>query len=145
MHADPLFDRLARALAGRYTLVRELGRGGMATVYLGTDVKLGRGVAIKLLAPRTRAYLGIDRFQREVLLAARLSHPHIVPLFEADEADELLFYVMEYAEGESLKDRIAREGPLPMDEAIRIASSMGSGPSRAMRSLSDSPSAYSIT
>ena len=63
--ADPLFDRLARALAGRYTLVRELGRGGMATVYLGTDVKLGRQVAIKLLAPATRAYLGSDRFQRE--------------------------------------------------------------------------------
>ena len=93
MVADPLFDRLARALAGRYTLVRELGRGGMATVYLGTDVKLGRGVAIKLLAPATRAYLGSDRFQREVLLAAQLSHPHIVPLFEADEADGLLFYV----------------------------------------------------
>src|SRR5256884_4919236 len=98
MPADPLFDRLARALAGRYTLVRELGRGGMATVYLGTDVKLGRGVAIKLLAPATRAYLGSDRFQREVLLAAQLSHPHIVPLFEADEADGLLFYVMEYVE-----------------------------------------------
>src|SRR6266581_4922014 len=97
----------------------------MATVYLGTDVKLGRGVAIKLLAPATRAYLGSDRFQREVLLAARLSHPHIVPLFEADEADELLFYVMEYAEGESLKDRIAREGPLPTDEAIRIAAEVG--------------------
>src|SRR5947208_3564350 len=102
MPSDPLFDRLARALAGRYTLVRELGRGGMATVYLGTDVKLGRGVAIKLLAPATRAYLGSDRFQREVLLAAQLSHPHIVPLFEADEADGLLFYVMEYVEGESL-------------------------------------------
>ena len=125
MPADPLFDRLARALTGRYTLVRELGQGGMATVYLGSDVKLGRRVAIKVLPPRTRAYLGIDRFQREVLLAARLSHPHIVPLFEADEADELLFYVMEYAEGESLKDRIAREGPLPMDEAIRIAAEVG--------------------
>src|SRR6266571_2394599 len=86
MLADPLFDRLARALAGRYTLVRELGRGGMATVYLGTDVKLGRGVAIKLLAPATRAYLGSDRFQREVLLAAQLSHPHIVPLFEVGDA-----------------------------------------------------------
>src|SRR5438876_10102907 len=125
MAADPLFDRLARALTGRYTLVRELGQGGMATVYLGSDVKLGRRVAIKVLPPRTRAYLGIDRFQREVLLAARLSHPHIVPLFEADEADELLFYVLEYAEGGALKDRIAREGPLPMDEAIRIAAEVG--------------------
>src|SRR5437867_18933 len=125
MHADPLFDRLASALAGRYTLVRELGRGGMATVYLGTDVKLGRGVAIKLLAPATRAYLGSDRFQREVLLAAQLSHPHIVPLFEADEADGLLFYVMEYVEGESLRHRLTRQGSLPIEDAIRIAAEVG--------------------
>src|SRR2546426_739743 len=125
MLADPLFDRLARALAGRYTLVRELGRGGMATVYLGTDVKLGRGVAIKLLAPATRAYLGSDRFQREVLLAAQLSHPHIVPLFEADEADGLLFYVMEYVEGESLRQRLSRHGPLSVDDAVRIATEVG--------------------
>jgi formylglycine-generating enzyme required for sulfatase activity len=125
VHADPLFDRLARALAGRYTLVRELGRGGMATVYLGTDVKLGRGVAIKLLAPATRAYLGSDRFQREVLLAAQLSHPHIVPLFEADEADGLLFYVMEYVDGESLRHRLDRQGPLPVEDAVRIAAEVG--------------------
>jgi len=123
--ADPLFDRLARALAGRYTLVRELGRGGMATVYLGTDVKLGRQVAIKLLAPATRAYLGSDRFQREVLLAAQLSHPHIVPLFEADEADGLLFYVMEYVDGESLRQRLSRQGPLPVDDAVGIAAEVG--------------------
>src|SRR3989441_5452610 len=125
MLTDPLFDRLARALAGRYTLVRELGRGGMATVYLGTDVKLGRGVAIKLLAPATRAYLGSDRFQREVLLAAQLSHPHIVPLFEADEADGLLFYVMEYVDGESLRQRLGRHGPLSVDDAVRIAVEVG--------------------
>ena len=125
MPVDLLFDRLARALAGRYTLVRELGRGGMATVYLGTDVKLGRRVAIKLLAPATRAYLGSDRFQREVLLAAQLSHPHIVPLFEADEADGLLFYVMEYVEGESLRQRLSRQGPLPVDDAVRIAGEVG--------------------
>ena len=125
MPVDPLFDRLAQALAGRYTLVRELGRGGMATVYLGTDVKLGRGVAIKLLAPATRAYLGSDRFQREVLLAAQLSHPHIVPLFEADEADGLLFYVMEYVDGESLRHRLDRQGPLPVADAVRIAAEVG--------------------
>src|SRR6266513_5402491 len=110
MLADPLFDRLARALAGRYTLVRELG---------------GRGVAIKLLAPATRAYRGSDRFQRDVLLAAQLSHPHIVPLFEADEADGLLFYVMEYVEGESLRQRLSRHGPLAIDEAVRIAAEVG--------------------
>jgi formylglycine-generating enzyme required for sulfatase activity/TolB-like protein len=125
MATDPLFDRLARALAGRYTLVRELGRGGMATVYLGTDLKLGRQVAIKLLAPATRAYLGSDRFQREVLLAAQLSHPHIVPLFEADEADGLLFYVMEYVDGESLRQRLSRHGPLSVDDAVRIAAEVG--------------------
>jgi len=123
--ADPLFERLARALAGRYSLIRELGQGGMATVYLGTDVKLGRRVAIKVLAPATRAYLGSDRFQREVLLAAQLSHPHIVPLFEADEADGLLFYVMEYIEGESLQDRISRKGSLPVEEAVRLATEVG--------------------
>ena len=125
MSADPLLDRLARALAGRYTVARELGRGGMATVYLATDVKLGRRVAIKVLPPTTRAYLGSGRFQREVLFAAQLSHPHIVPLFEADEADGLLFYVMEYVEGESLHDRLARDGPLAVEEAIRIAAEVG--------------------
>src|SRR5881409_3706207 len=125
MSADPLFDRLARALAGRYTLVRELGQGGMATVYLGTDLKLGRQVAIKALPPTTRAYLGSGRFQREVLLAAQLSHPHIVPLFEADEADGLLFYVMEYVEGESLRHRLTRQGSLPVEDAIRIAAEVG--------------------
>src|SRR5207244_1999371 len=125
MAPDPLFDRLARALAGRYTLVRELGQGGMATVYLGTDLKLGRQVAIKALPPTTRAYLGSGRFQREVLLAAQLSHPHIVPLFEADEADGILFYVMGYVEGESLEDRLAREGPLPLADALRIAAEVG--------------------
>ena len=125
MPADPLFERLARALAGRYSLIRELGQGGMATVYLGTDQKLGRRVAIKVLAPATRAYLGSDRFQREVLLAAQLSHPHIVPLFEADEADGLLFYVMEYVEGESLQDRISRKGALPVAESIRLATEVG--------------------
>src|SRR2546423_5806817 len=125
MPPDPLFDRLARALAGRYTVVRELGRGGMATVYLATDVKLGRRVAIKVLPPTTRAYLGSGRFQREVLFAAQLSHPHIVPLFEADEADGLLFYVMEYVEGESLQDRLARDGPLAVEEAIRITAEVG--------------------
>jgi hypothetical protein len=122
---DPLFDRLARALAGRYILERELGQGGMATVYLGTDVKLGRQVAIKALAPQTREYLGSERFQREVQLAAQLSHPHIVPVFEAGEADGVLFYAMGYVEGESLKDRLEREGPLPLDEAVRLIAEVG--------------------
>jgi len=125
MVADPLFERLARALAGRYTLVRELGHGGMGTVYLATDLQLHRPVAIKVLPPETRELLGPERFQREVHLAAQLSHPHIVPLFEAGEAHGLLFYVMECVEGESLKDRLEREGPLPLAEAVRITAEVG--------------------
>jgi len=125
MPADPLFDRLARALAGRYNVVRELGHGGMAAVYLATDLKLGRQVAIKVLPPETRQYLGADRFRREVQLEAQLSHPHIVPLFEADEADGLLYYAMEYVEGESLADRLHREGALPLEEALRVTTEVG--------------------
>jgi formylglycine-generating enzyme required for sulfatase activity len=123
--AGPLFDRLAKALAGRYTLTRELGHGGMAAVYLATDVKLGRPVAIKVLPPATREHLGAERFQREVHLTAQLSHPHIVPVFEADEADGCLYYVMEYVEGESLEARLRREGSLPLDDAVRVAAEVG--------------------
>ena len=123
--SDPLFDQFSVAVAGRYTLVRELGQGGMGAVYLGTDVKLGREVAIKVLPPSTRAYLGPERFQREVQLAAKLSHPHIVPLFEADEIEGFLYYVMEYVEGESLAQRLEREGPLALDEAVRIIAEVG--------------------
>jgi len=122
---DPLFEKFSVAVAGRYTLVRELGQGGMGAVYLGTDVKLGREVAIKVLPPSMRAYLGPERFQREVQLAAKLSHPHIVPLFEADEIDGFLYYVMGYVEGESLAQRLQREGPLGLDDAIRIAAEVG--------------------
>ena len=123
--SDPLFDKFGVAVAGRYTLVRELGQGGMGAVYLGTDVKLGREVAIKVLPPSMRAYLGPERFQREVQLAAKLSHPHIVPLFEADEVDGFLYYVMEYVAGESLAQRLEREGPLALDEAVRITAEVG--------------------
>src|SRR3989475_8433083 len=125
MTSDSLFDRLARALTDRYTLVRELGHGGMATVYLATDLKLGRQVAIKVLPPKTREYLGADRFRREIQLEAQLSHHHIVPLFEADEADGLLYYVMEYVEGESLRHRLTRQGSLPVEDAIGIAAEVG--------------------
>lgn len=122
---DPLFNQVSVALASRFTLVRELGQGGMGAVFLGKDLKLGREVAIKVLPPSTRAYLGSERFQREVQLVARLSHPHIVPLFEADEVEGFLYYVMEYVEGESLAQRIARQGPLPLDEALRIVAEVG--------------------
>jgi formylglycine-generating enzyme required for sulfatase activity/aminoglycoside phosphotransferase (APT) family kinase protein len=125
MAMDPLLERLARALAERYAIVRELGHGGMGAVYLATDHKLGREVAIKVLPPSTRQQLGAERFEREVQLVAQLSHPHIVPLFEAGEADGLLFYVMECIEGDSLERRLAREGPLPLDDALRIAAEVG--------------------
>ncbi len=120
MSADPLFERLATSLASRYVLERELGRGGMATVYLARDVALGREVAIKVLPPTTREYLGGERFTRETQIAAQLSHPHIVPLFEAGEAEGILFYVMGYVEGESLQNRLAREGALPLEESLRL-------------------------
>jgi len=122
---DPLLERVARALEGRYTLERELGRGGMATVYLATDLRLRREVAIKVLPPRIHDSLGPDRFQREVQLAAQLSHPHIVPLFEAGEADGILFYAMGYVSGESLATRLAREGPLSLEDALRITAEVG--------------------
>ena len=122
---DPLFAQVATALGGRYTLVRELGQGGMGAVFLGRDVKLGREVAIKVLPPTTQAYLGSERFQREVQLAAKLSHPHIVPLFEADEVDGFLYYVMGFVEGESLAERLARQGALALDETIRITAEVG--------------------
>jgi len=123
--ADSLFERLTSALADRYVLERELGRGGMAAVFLATDVRLGRQVALKVLPPEIRDSLGVERFQREVQLAARLTHPHIVPVFEAGEADGIDYYVMGYVEGESLKDKLAREGPLPLDEALRLTREVG--------------------
>src|SRR3989442_1993275 len=120
MSGDPLFTRVATALANRYVVERELGHGGMATVYLARDVALGREVAIKVLPPTTREYLGGERFTRETQIAAQLSHSHIVPLFEAGEAEGNLFYVMGYVEGESLQDRLAREGALPLEESVRL-------------------------
>src|SRR5881409_4496955 len=119
-----MVDQLARlqtALTGRYTIERELGRGGMATVYLAQDLKHRRPVAIKVLAPELAAALGRERFLREIETAARLSHPHILPLHDSGEADGFLYYVMPYVEGESLRDRINREKQLPVDDATQIA------------------------
>lgn len=112
--------RLQAALAGRYTVERELGQGGMATVYLAQDLKLGRPVAIKVLRPELSAMLGTDRFLREVEIAAQLSHPHIVPLFDSGEAGGFLFYVMPYIKGETLRARLEREKQLPVEEALAI-------------------------
>ena len=113
--------RLQAALTGRYTIDRELGRGGMAVVFLGNDLKHNRTVAIKVLRPELAATLGAERFLREIQIAAKLSHPHIVPLFDSGEADNLLYYVMPFVEGKSLRVRLATEGTLPLDESLAIA------------------------
>ena len=113
--------RLATALEGQYVLERELGRGGMATVYLARDVRHRRPVALKVLHPDVGAVLGPSRFRREIETAANLRHPHILPLFDSGDADGLLYYTMPYVPGESLRDRLQRaSGPLPLAEARRI-------------------------
>ncbi|HEX6576208.1 MAG TPA: protein kinase [Gemmatimonadaceae bacterium] len=111
-------DRLRDALAGSYSIDRELGKGGMATVYLAQDAKHDRVVALKVLHPDLAASLGPDRFLREIKLAARLNHPHILPLFDSGEAGGFLYYVMPYVEGESLREKLDREQQLPVDEAV---------------------------
>ena len=110
---DVTGSRLSDALRDRYLIERELGRGGMATVYLAQDLKHDRPVALKVLRPELTASLGADRFLREIEIAASLDHPHILPVFDSGEADGLLYYVMPYVEGESLRDRLSREGPAP--------------------------------
>ena len=109
------------ALAGRYSIERELGRGGMATVYLARDLKHDRPVALKVLDPELGAVLGAERFLTEIRVTANLQHPHLLPLFDSGEAGGLLFYVMPYVEGESLRARLDREKQLPVDDALRIA------------------------
>ncbi len=119
--APDLIPRLNAALAGKYDVIRELGRGGMATVYLASDAKHGREVAIKVLLPELGATLGAERFEREIRLAAKLQHPHILGLFDSGVADGLLYYVMPFVKGESVRDRIDREGMLPIEDAVQIA------------------------
>jgi serine/threonine-protein kinase len=113
--------KLASALAGRYRIERELGAGGMATVYLAHDVRHDRKVALKVLRPELSAILGGARFLTEIKTTANLQHPHILSLFDSGEADGLVFYVMPYVEGESLRDRLTREKQLPVEEAVAIA------------------------
>ncbi len=113
-------ERLTSALADRYRLERELGQGGMATVYLAQDLKHEREVAIKVLREDLSASLGAGRFLREVKIAAQLQHPHILPLLDSGEADGFLYFVMPYIKGQSLRERLAREGELPVHEAVRL-------------------------
>ncbi|HSR14869.1 MAG TPA: serine/threonine-protein kinase, partial [Gemmatimonadales bacterium] len=114
--------RLRAALEGRYQIVRELGAGGMATVYLAEDQKHHRPVAIKVLRPELASAIGPERFLREIEIAARLQHPHILPVYDSGEADGLLYYVMPFVEGESLGARLARDGALAVPDAVRILS-----------------------
>lgn len=118
MSAAP--EELKSHLAQRYRIERELGSGGMATVYLAQDVRHGRQVALKVLQRDVAQSVGAERFLREIQLAARLSHPHILPLFDSGEAGGWLFYVMPNVEGQSLRDRLDRESQLPVDEALRL-------------------------
>ncbi|HTS89873.1 MAG TPA: protein kinase [Gemmatimonadales bacterium] len=119
-------DRLAAALRDRYVIERELGQGGMATVYLARDVRHDRQVAVKVLRPELAAILGADRFLSEIRTTANLQHPHILPLFDSGEADGFLFYVMPLVEGETLRERLSREKQLPVDESVRIAGEVAS-------------------
>ena len=115
-----LLDRLKSALTDRYAIERELGAGGMATVYLAEDLKHKRKVAVKVLRPELAAVLGGERFLKEIEVTANLQHPNILPLYDSGEADSFLYYVMPYVAGESLRDKLARETQLPIGEALKI-------------------------
>ena len=123
--ADPVI-RLNAALEGRYRIERELGEGGMATVYLAADLRHERSVALKVLKPELAAVVGAERFLAEIRTTANLQHPHILPLFDSGEADGFLFYVMPYVQGETLAERLRREGRLTVDEGLEIARDVSS-------------------
>ncbi len=125
--------RLTEALSDRYRLERELGEGGMATVYLAQDIKHNRQVAVKVLRPELAAVIGAERFLTEITTTANLQHPHILPLFDSGEADSFLFYVMPYVEGETVRDRISREKQLPVADAVRIATEIAAARDYAHR------------
>jgi Tol biopolymer transport system component/tRNA A-37 threonylcarbamoyl transferase component Bud32 len=118
--------QLNSALTGRYEVEREIGAGGMATVYLARDLRHDRRVALKVLKPELGAVLGVERFLAEIKVTANLQHPNLLPLFDSGEANGLLFYVMPYVEGESLRARLEREKQLPVDEAVRIVAAIAS-------------------
>lgn len=119
--------RLTQALADRYAVEREIGQGGMAIVYLARDLQHHRPVALKVLRPEIAASVGRDRFHQEIEIAAGLSHPHVLPVYDSGEADDFLYYVMPYVEGESLAQRLKRVGQLPLDDALGIAIEVADG------------------
>ena len=113
-------EKLKIAIADRYVIERELGQGGMATVYLAHDVKHDRKVALKVLRPELAAVIGAERFLQEIKVTANLQHPHILPLYDSGAADGFLYYVMPYVEGETLRDELDREKQLGVEEAVEI-------------------------
>jgi serine/threonine-protein kinase len=119
-----IIGRLSAALEGRYTIEREVGEGGMATVYLANDLRHNRSVALKVLKPELAAVVGADRFLAEIRTTANLQHPNVLPLFDSGEADDLLWYAMPYVEGETLRGRLERERQLPVNEAVQIATAV---------------------
>src|SRR5499427_7303968 len=121
MTSADIVAQLNTALADRYDVEREIGAGGMATVFLAHDLRHKRRVAIKVLKPELAALLGGERFLSEIQIAASLQHPNLLPLFDSGETDGLLYYVMPYVDGESLRRRLERERQLPVDDAVRIA------------------------
>ena len=135
--------RLNAALSGRYRVERQLGEGGMATVYLAEDLKHERRVALKVLKPELAAAVGAERFLAEIKTTAKLQHTHILPLHDSGTADGLLFYVMPHVEGESLADRLDREHQLPVDQAVRIATNVAGGEVREI--LTGTMACYAAT
>src|SRR6476469_2808197 len=115
-----MIDRLNAALRGRYRVENRVGRGGMATVYRAVDLRHERVVAIKVMNPEFAETVGRDHFLREIRVTAGLSHPHILPLFDSGDADGLLFYVMPFVEGMTLRQRLATREPLPLDDVRKI-------------------------
>ncbi|HXT47838.1 MAG TPA: serine/threonine-protein kinase, partial [Gemmatimonadaceae bacterium] len=115
-----LVERLQAALGDTYHIERELGGGGMSHVFVGRETALGRQVVVKVLPPEMAAAVNIERFRREIQLVASLQHPHIVPVLSAGQVGDLFYYTMPLVEGESLRAKLAREGELPVGEAIRI-------------------------
>jgi len=120
-------ERLAAALRDRYRIERELGRGGMAVVYLAQDLRHERQVAVKVLRPELAASVGAERFLREIKLAARLTHQNILALYDSGDADGFLYFVMPYVEGDSLRQKLNRERQLPIEEALRLAQEIAEG------------------
>src|SRR5687767_15023723 len=118
---QPGSGHIAQAIADKYRLERELGAGGMATVYLAEDARHQRKVALKVLHPELAAVLGNERFLAEIRTTATLQHPNILPLFDSGTVGGAVYYVMPYVAGESLRDRLDREGPLAVDAAVKIA------------------------